>query len=103
MDMPARHIHGLPLPLRFSPWSHPWRSTRVPANLSPECKAAEAAYCQARDPRERLDGLREMLRAIPKHQETDTFRRTPTTASRSFRKRSSRQVAAGTRPTRRGR
>jgi ribosome-interacting GTPase 1 len=43
----------------------------MPANLSPECKAAEAAFRKARDPRDRLDGLREMLRTIPKHKGTD--------------------------------
>jgi ribosome-interacting GTPase 1 len=43
----------------------------MPANLSPEYKAAEAAYRKARDPRDRLDGLREMLRTIPKHKGTD--------------------------------
>lgn len=43
----------------------------MPANLSPEYKAAEAAYKKARDPRERLTGLREMLRTIPKHKGTD--------------------------------
>ena len=43
----------------------------MPANLSPEYKAAEAAYRKARDPRERLDLLREMLRSIPKHKGTD--------------------------------
>jgi ribosome-interacting GTPase 1 len=43
----------------------------LPANLSPEYKAAEAAYRKARDPRERLEGLREMLRTIPKHKGTD--------------------------------
>jgi len=43
----------------------------MPANLSPEYKAAEAAYRKAHDPRERLDGLREMLRTIPKHKGTD--------------------------------
>jgi ribosome-interacting GTPase 1 len=43
----------------------------VPANLSPEYKAAEAAYRKAREPRERLDLLREMLRTIPKHKGTD--------------------------------
>jgi len=43
----------------------------VPANLSPEYKAAEAAYRKAREPRERLDGLREMLRTIPKHKGTE--------------------------------
>jgi hypothetical protein len=43
----------------------------MPANLSPEYKAAEAAFRKARDPRERLDCLREMLRTIPKHKGTD--------------------------------
>jgi ribosome-interacting GTPase 1 len=43
----------------------------MPANLSPEYKAAEAAFRKARDPRERLGWLREMLRAIPKHKGTD--------------------------------
>lgn len=43
----------------------------MPANLSPEYKAAEAAYRKTRDPRERLDWLREMLRAIPKHKGTE--------------------------------
>ncbi len=43
----------------------------MPANLSPEYKAAEAAYRKAREPRERLDLLREMLRTIPKHKGTE--------------------------------
>ena len=43
----------------------------MPANLSPEYKAAEAAFRSARDPRERLGWLREMLRTIPKHKGTD--------------------------------
>src|SRR6266567_9166882 len=43
----------------------------MPANLSPEYKAAEAAYRKAREPRERLDCLREMLRTIPKHKGTE--------------------------------
>ena len=43
----------------------------MPANLSPEYKASEAAFRKARDPRERLDCLREMLRTIPKHKGTD--------------------------------
>ncbi len=43
----------------------------MPANLSPEYKAAEAAHRKAREPRERLDLLREMLRTIPKHKGTD--------------------------------
>jgi uncharacterized protein len=43
----------------------------MPANLSPEYKAAEAAFRKAHDPSERLAGLREMLRTIPKHKGTD--------------------------------
>ena len=43
----------------------------VPANLSPEYKAAEAAFRKTRDPRERLECLREMLRVIPKHKGTE--------------------------------
>jgi ribosome-interacting GTPase 1 len=43
----------------------------MPANLSPEYKAAQAALRQARDPSERLRWLREMLRVIPKHKGTD--------------------------------
>src|SRR5881396_508814 len=43
----------------------------MPANLSPEYKAAEAAFRKSRDPRERLEWLREMLRTIPKHKGTE--------------------------------
>ena len=43
----------------------------MPANLSPEYKAAEAAFRKTRDPRERLECLREMLRTIPKHKGTE--------------------------------
>lgn len=43
----------------------------MPANLSPEYKAAEAAYRKTRDPKERLELLREMLRTIPKHKGTE--------------------------------
>ena len=43
----------------------------MPANLSPEYKAAEAAFRQASEPKERLERLREMLRAIPKHKGTE--------------------------------
>lgn len=43
----------------------------MPANLSPEYKKAEAAFKQAREGRERLDCLREMLRTIPKHKGTE--------------------------------
>lgn len=44
---------------------------RVPANLTPDYKAAEAAFRKARDPHERLECLREMLRLVPKHKGTD--------------------------------
>src|SRR5262245_63117789 len=43
----------------------------MPANLTPDYKAAEAAFRKARDLRERLVHLREMLRVIPKHKGTD--------------------------------
>jgi uncharacterized protein len=43
----------------------------MPANLTPEYKAAEAAFRAARDPRQRLEHLRDMLRVIPKHKGTD--------------------------------
>jgi ribosome-interacting GTPase 1 len=43
----------------------------MPANLTPDYRAAEAAFRSARDPRERLECLRDMLRVIPKHKGTD--------------------------------
>jgi ribosome-interacting GTPase 1 len=43
----------------------------VPANLSPEYKQAEQAFKRAREPRERFECLKEMLRAIPKHKGTE--------------------------------
>ncbi len=43
----------------------------MPANVTPEYKAAEAAYRAARDPHDRLEALREMLRTIPKHKGTE--------------------------------
>jgi uncharacterized protein len=43
----------------------------MPANLSPEYKQAEHAYRGAREPRERLACLKEMLRTIPKHKGTE--------------------------------
>jgi uncharacterized protein len=43
----------------------------MPANLSPEYKAAADAYRKARDPQEKLEHLREMLSVIPKHKGTD--------------------------------
>jgi len=43
----------------------------MPANLSPEFKAAQDAYRRAREPEERLECLREMLRTIPRHKGTE--------------------------------
>ena len=43
----------------------------MPANLSPEYKKADQAYRAARDDRERLECLKEMLRTIPKHKGTE--------------------------------
>jgi ribosome-interacting GTPase 1 len=43
----------------------------MPTNVTAEYKRAEAAFRQAREPRERLDCLREMLRTIPKHKGTE--------------------------------
>jgi len=43
----------------------------MPTNVSPEYKKAEEAYRKAREPGERLDCLREMLRTIPKHKGTE--------------------------------
>jgi ribosome-interacting GTPase 1 len=43
----------------------------MPANLSPEFKKAEQDFRAARDERERLACLKEMLRTIPKHKGTE--------------------------------
>jgi len=43
----------------------------MPANLSPEYRRAEQAFRSAREPRERLECLKEMLRTIPKHKGTE--------------------------------
>ena len=43
----------------------------MPANLSPEYKKAEQAFRRAREPRERLECLKEMLRTIPRHKGTE--------------------------------
>jgi hypothetical protein len=43
----------------------------MPANLSPEYKKADEAYRRARESKERLDCLREMLRIVPKHKGTE--------------------------------
>jgi ribosome-interacting GTPase 1 len=43
----------------------------MPANLSPGYRRAEQAFRSAREPRERLECLKEMLRTIPKHKGTE--------------------------------
>jgi hypothetical protein len=43
----------------------------MPANLTPEYHAAADALRRARDPEQRLECLREMLRVVPKHKGTD--------------------------------
>ncbi len=43
----------------------------MPANLTPVYRKAEEAYRRAREPAEKLEHLKEMLRTIPKHKGTD--------------------------------
>ena len=43
----------------------------MPTNVTPEYKKAEEAFRKAREPKERLDCLREMFRTIPKHKGTE--------------------------------
>ena len=43
----------------------------MPTNVTPEYKKAKAEYRRARDPKERLQCLKEMLRLLPKHKGTD--------------------------------
>ena len=43
----------------------------MPANLTPAYKTAEAQYRLAREPSDKLDALKEMLRSIPKHKGTE--------------------------------
>jgi ribosome-interacting GTPase 1 len=43
----------------------------MPANLTPEYEKAEQTYREAATDEERLEALREMLRAIPKHKGTE--------------------------------
>jgi ribosome-interacting GTPase 1 len=43
----------------------------MPTNVTAEYKKAEEAFRRAREPRERLQCLREMLRTIPKHKGTE--------------------------------
>ncbi len=46
-------------------------SASMPANLSPEYKQAQEAFRHAREPQEKLECLREMLRTIPRHKGTE--------------------------------
>jgi uncharacterized protein len=43
----------------------------MPTNVTPEYKKAEEAYRKAREPKERLECLRQMLSTIPKHKGTE--------------------------------
>ena len=43
----------------------------MPTNVTPEYKKAEEAYRAAREPKERLECLKEMARTIPKHKGTE--------------------------------
>ena len=43
----------------------------MPTNVTAEYKRAKEAFQQAREPSERLQHLREMLRTIPKHKGTE--------------------------------
>ena len=43
----------------------------MPTNVTAEYKKAEEAFRKAREPRERLECLREMMRTIPKHKGTE--------------------------------
>lgn len=43
----------------------------MPTNVTADYKRAEQAFRQAREPRERLECLREMMRTIPKHKGTE--------------------------------
>ena len=43
----------------------------MPTNVSPEYKKAEEAFRNAREPKDRLACLKEMLRTIPKHKGTE--------------------------------
>jgi len=46
----------------------------MPTNVTPEFRKAQARYRKARDPAERLEILREMLRLVPKHKGTEHLR-----------------------------
>jgi hypothetical protein len=55
-------------------WAWPTVVPEMPANLTPECKAADAAHRHAGTPEDRLASLRQMLRTIPKHKGTEDLR-----------------------------
>ena len=59
------------------------RPRAMPANLSPEYKDAQEKFRRAREPQEKLECLREMLRTIPKHKGRSTCRPRSRLASRS--------------------
>ncbi len=46
----------------------------MPANLTPDYMSAEKRFKAAREPRERVEALEEMLRVIPKHKGTEHLR-----------------------------
>ena len=56
---------------------------RMPANLTADYRKAEEAFRQARELRDRLDCLKEMLRTIPKHKGTDHLQADIKAASRT--------------------
>lgn len=47
----------------------------MPTNVTPEYKKAEQAFREAREPADRLQCLKEMLRTIPKHKGTEHLQR----------------------------
>lgn len=55
----------------------------MPANLSPEYRAAADAFRNARDPAERLTWQREMLCLTPKHKGIDHLQAVSSDASRN--------------------
>ena len=46
----------------------------MPTNVTPEFKKVQAEYRRAKDPSERLELLREMMRVVPKHKGTEHLR-----------------------------
>jgi ribosome-interacting GTPase 1 len=70
-DLASRYRHDGQLDIGQNGYIGILKGLGVPANLSPAYKTAEGQYRQAKDPQERLDALKEMLRAIPKHKGTE--------------------------------